>query len=145
MLYLSYLKFKKRNLQNKDLAAQLANRDWNPKHCKNKGQGAAPYDSIFDGYECYLCKLAHDARTDRTRYQADSSHFSCPAPKRFNDRGKYEVYDRVWAEEWIYGKYEAMVMERLINENKVISKKEFDRAVRAVQQSDVNYLKYESV
>ena len=30
-------------------------------------------------------------------------------------------------------------MERLINENKVISKKEFDRAVKTVQQSDVNY------
>ena len=129
-LYLTYLQFKTRELQNKHLADQLVKRDWNQKHCKNSRKGKYLYESIFDGFECYLCKLAHNVQKKETVYQANSSHFHCPAPKRFNEKGKYLEYSDIWAEEWTYGKYEAVVMEHLINENKVVSKKEFDNAVK---------------
>ena len=140
--YLSYLKFKTKPLKNKFLQEQIDRRDWNPLHCKKSGKRIYPHQSIFDGFECYLCKLLHYSQNERrlglkpTEYRADSSQYSCPAPRMFNELGQYNVDNDVWAENWHYGKYEAEVMKQLVRDNKVISEKEYKRLVKEASRRD---------
>ena len=141
-MYMEYLQFKDRPLQNEYLQNLLNQRDWNPKHCKHSGKTHHLYHSIFEGFECYLCHLAHRAQIEKklgfeaTIRRANASHYGCPVPKRFDEEGKYNVYSDIWAEEWNYGKYEAVVMETLIQQNKIVSKKEFDLLVKTAMKSD---------
>ena len=149
-LYLSYLKFKTKPLENMFLQDQLDRRDWNPSYCKKRkriqphkssifkkpGKRIYPYQTIFEGFECYLCKLLHSIQNERrlgltpTVYRADSSQYSCPVPRMFNELGQYNVDNDVWAKDWYYGKYEAKVMKEFVKDNRVISEKEYKRLVK---------------
>ena len=149
-LYNSYLEFKTKPLENKVLQEQLDKRDWNPSNCKKKRkrtnhpkyifkvpeERTYPYQTIFEGFECYLCKLLHSIQNERRlglkpkTYRADSSQYYCPKPKMFNEMGQYNVDNDQWTAEWHYGKYEAEVMKELVRDNIVISEKEYKRIVK---------------
>lgn len=144
-LYKQYLTFKDEPLLNKKLKIILDSRDWIPDFCsetklKNKLKNKTPqlkYNSVFTGYECFLCEKAHEyiKSGSKMRFQANSADYRCPSPRRFDTNGHYSIHSEAWSAEWNYGKHEANAMISLYYTNRTMPQKEFYKFVKKTMKT----------
>lgn len=144
-LYKQYLTFKDEPLLNKKLKTILDSRDWVPDFCSeakltNKIKNKHPqlkYNSVFTGYECFLCEKAHEyiKSGSKIRFQANSTDYRCPSPRRFDTNGRYSIHNEAWSAEWNYGKHEADAMIILHNTNRTMTQKEFYKFVKMTMKT----------
>ncbi|XP_060583296.1 alpha-(1,3)-fucosyltransferase 10-like [Ruditapes philippinarum] len=142
-LYKQYISFKDESIEKNKLKQILQSRDWSPEFCskssKNSmGQIKTQYNSIFTGYECFICNKVHEyIKTDsKIVFQVNSSDYSCPSPRRFDESGRYSVHTDMWAAEWQYGKHEAKAMSLLYERGKTMTQREFSKFVKDTMNND---------
>lgn len=145
-LYKEYLEYKRQPIQNDNLRQILESRNWAPSSClKDKLGGKhnknnVVYESIFSGYECYLCEKAHAylKSNKKTRFQVHDGAYGCPSPRKFDSNGRYSVHSDTWSSEWRYGKFEAEAMIRIYKSNLKTTKKEFHKLVKRIINENVS-------
>ena len=146
-LYKQFLAFKDEPIKNKNLINILSTRDWRPDICdkslrKNKIAKTGKFNSIFTGFECFLCNKVTEMTSYLgyekldSIYVAEPSDYKCPSPMRFDEHGRYTVHNAKWASDWNYGRYEADALEELYQEQKVVPQKDFDKLVKQQIKND---------
>ena len=69
-------------------------------------------------------------------FQVNSSDYSCPSPRRFDENGRYSVHTNLWAAEWKYGQHESNAMNFLYQSGKTMTQKEFSKFVKETMNND---------
>lgn len=106
--YNEYLQFKEPGgITNKYLVNKMKSRDWD-----RKGKGGKSFYSFFSGFECFICEKIHEIEKARRKGETFSKvatldHYGCPAPKMFDNMGRYSVMDKRFSYYWYEGKYKA--------------------------------------
>ncbi|XP_045214120.2 alpha-(1,3)-fucosyltransferase 10-like isoform X2 [Mercenaria mercenaria] len=142
-LYKQYMTFKDGPLENLKLKQILQSRDWAPDFCsksipKFMDHQNKLYNSIFTGYECFVCDKVHEyiKSGGKTVFKVNASDYKCPSPRRFDESGHYSIHKDTWAAEWNFGKHEAIAMLLLYESGKTMSQKEFYKFVKKTMNSD---------
>ncbi|XP_048250640.1 alpha-(1,3)-fucosyltransferase 10-like isoform X2 [Haliotis rufescens] len=100
--YMKFLDFKQTGVTNPVLKEELRKRDW--------GNGK-PIRSYFHGFQCFLCNKLHDMKIQVqtgqpvTRWSGQFDHYGCPAPKLFDDQGRYVLENNGWLEPYTYANF----------------------------------------
>ena len=148
--------FKREPIKNENLLKQLNERDWEPELCSRdeinqkpkagqqfiKSESKPKYESIFYAFECFLCNAITDILQNKgstirkTKQTSFLDQFKCPSHRKFDQNGRYSIHDKEWSAEWLYGKYEASVLEDLYRENRISSKSEYRQLVKAAYAED---------
>ncbi|XP_052267386.1 alpha-(1,3)-fucosyltransferase 10-like [Dreissena polymorpha] len=154
-LYKEYLAFKEQPIENLHLKEILENRDWSPEFCDRKSHSAShvlkqstqglltsKYDSIFTGFECFLCNQVHNIAADEYKgvkgheYISNQEQYYCPSPRKFDQNGRYSVHNESWSKEWTFGKFEALAMKQVFEQQKRTQEKEFMRIANQLMEAE---------
>lgn len=79
--------------------------------------------SHMQGFDCFICRKIHEIHQAKmqnkfpTPHIANTDHYGCPAPRRFDEDGQYGVFDEWFAEPWFYSKYLAKAFRKYYDSN----------------------------
>jgi alpha-1,3-fucosyltransferase 10 len=131
--YEKYLDYKRTKLvRNELLVRMMKQRDW---HVLT-GSGSSARGNLIDGFECFVCDRLHEnvaaavdgqkQRPLKSSFQADKSHYGCPAPSRFDDEGRLIDPSKPDQENYFRYSYELANCEQKIFFDDYLSKNNFN-------------------
>lgn len=76
----------------------------------------------------FVCKRIHEniqrekEGKKKLKFQATIDHYGCPAPAKFDDKGKRTLYNDDWDYEYNHSKYYAKALRHHLDSNKTVDR-----------------------
>lgn len=121
--YDKYFEWKKSGITNKLLLSLLKDREWSINDYVSNNA-----INFIDGFECFVCKRIHEniqrekEGKEKLKFQATIDHYGCPAPAKFDDKGKRTLYNDDWDYEYNHSKYYAKALRHHLDSNKTVER-----------------------
>ena len=138
--YEKYLEWKKTGITNPLLLEHIRTRDWT---VNDEDTMEYTGTNFIEGFECFLCNRLHEnikrAKNGQTvlRHQATVDHYGCPAPREFDDIGRYDKINQYWSYEFNSNKYYAKSLRYHVDNGITIDKKKlYDLALKFQSEND---------